>query len=195
MDAITIGKTIRAVREAKGLTQSALAEQINVSDKAVSRWETGKGFPDFTLIPQISEVLGVSVAELMAGACIVNRNVSSNVLRAKFYVCPNCGNVLFSMGECAITCCGMTLPPLEAEDVQKGEHLLSVEEMEDEFYISALHPMEKTHFLSFVAMVTDHGIEFCKLYPEGNAACRLPLHRDGLLYAYCNRHGLMRQKL
>lgn len=194
MDAITMGKNIRKLREAKSLTQSGLAELVNVSDKAVSRWETGKGFPDFTLIPQLSEVLGISVAELMSGETIKNRNISGNVKRAKFYVCPNCGNILFSMGECGITCCGMTLPPLEAEETD-AEHMIQLEQMEDELYVSSEHPMRKEHFLSFIAWVTDSSIDMRKLYPEGSAQCRFPFRREGILYVYCNHHGLMRVNL
>lgn len=195
MDAKTIGQMIRTRREAKGMTQSQLAAALSVSDKAVSRWETGRGFPDFTLLSPIAEALGISISELMQGECVTNRNVSGNVLRAKFYVCPNCGNILFSMGECVMTCCGMTLPPLEVEDEAETDHNIQLARVEDDYYVTAEHPMEKSHFLSFVAFVTDDSIQLVKLYPEGAAQARFPLRRDGLLYAYCNRHGLIRLRI
>lgn len=195
MDAKTIGQMIRTRREAKAMTQSQLAQALSVSDKAVSRWETGRGFPDFTLLSPIAEALGISISELMQGECVTNRNVSGNVMRAKFYVCPNCGNILFSMGECVMTCCGMTLPPLEVEDEAETDHALQIERVEDDYYVTAAHPMEKSHFLSFLAFVTDDTIQLTKLYPEGAAQARFPLRRDGLLYAYCNRHGLIRLRI
>lgn len=195
MDAKTIGQMIRTRREAKAMTQSQLAQALSVSDKAVSRWETGRGFPDFTLLSPIAEALGISISELMQGECVTNRNVSGNVMRAKFYVCPNCGNILFSMGECVMNCCGMTLPPLEVEDEAETDHALQIERVEDDYYVTAAHPMEKSHFLSFLAFVTDDNIQLTKLYPEGAAQARFPLRRDGLLYAYCNRHGLIRLRI
>ncbi|MCQ2433625.1 MAG: helix-turn-helix domain-containing protein [Oscillospiraceae bacterium] len=195
MDAKTIGQMLRTRREAKAMTQSQLAQALSVSDKAVSRWETGRGFPDFTLLSPIAEALGISISELMQGECVTNRNVSGNVMRAKFYVCPNCGNILFSMGECVMTCCGMTLPPLEVEDEAETDHALQIERVEDDYYVTAAHPMEKSHFLSFLAFVTDDNIQLTKLYPEGAAQARFPLRRDGLLYAYCNRHGLIRLRI
>ena len=195
MDAVTMGKNIRIFRERRKLTQSVLADKLNVSDKAVSRWETGKGFPDFSLISQLSEALGISVTELLAGESAVNRNVSGNVLRGKFYICPVCSNTLFAMGECVVGCCGMTLPPLEADDAETAGHLLHVEMIEDEFYVTSPHSMSKEHHLSFIAYVTDNRAEIVKLYPEGSAEARFFIRGDGYLYTYCNHHGLMRQRI
>ena len=88
------GATVKRLREEKGLTQAQLADKIGVSAKAVSKWETAKGLPDITLIEPLSQALGVSVLELMSGDTVINQNVSSNILRSKFYVCPVCGNVI-----------------------------------------------------------------------------------------------------
>ncbi|MBR6780572.1 MAG: helix-turn-helix transcriptional regulator, partial [Clostridia bacterium] len=93
MDTYITGATVKKLREAKGLTQSQLAEQIGVSSKAVSKWETAKGLPDISLIEPLSEALGVSVMELMSGETVTNRNTSANILFSKFYVCPVCGNI------------------------------------------------------------------------------------------------------
>lgn len=195
MDAKTMGNIIRERREAKNMTQSQLALLLSVSDKAVSRWETGKGYPDFTLIPNLASELGISISELYAGSCVINRNQSGNVLRAKFYVCPNCGNILFSMGDCVMNCCGITLPPLETVTSAESDHAISAERIEDEWYIRAEHPMTKSHFLSFFAFVQDNAVHLVKLYPEGAAAARFPFRRDGYLYAYCNHHGLIRIRM
>lgn len=67
MDAGTTGSFIAELRREKGWTQRELAERLSVTDKAVSRWETGKGFPDASLLTPLSEELSVSVGELLAG--------------------------------------------------------------------------------------------------------------------------------
>ena len=190
---VTAG-AIRLLREKKGYTQRALAELLSVSDKAVSKWETGRGLPDITLLEPLAQALGVSVAELLSGEHITNRNRSGNVLRTRFYVCPVCGNIIQAMGEGAFHCCGVSLPPLEAEEAE-GEHALRVEQVENEYFVTLEHPMEKTHYISFLAYVTDDRVQLRKLYPEQNAESRFPMSGSGVLYAFCNRHGLFRQKL
>ena len=67
MEQYVTGAAIKALREKKGLTQRDLAEQIGVSDKTISKWETGKGLPDITLLEPLSAALGISVTELLAG--------------------------------------------------------------------------------------------------------------------------------
>lgn len=194
MDNYITGATIKRLREAKGITQTQLAEQIGVSDKAVSKWETAKGLPDITLIEPLAKALGVSVMELMSGETVINKNVSSNILRSKFYVCPVCGNVIRTTGDTVISCCGITLPPLEAEEVDEA-HTVTIERVEDEHFITVNHEMTKTHFISFVAYLTSDRVQFVKLYPEGNAETRLQLRGRGYLYIYCNKHGLMKKKI
>ena len=194
MDNYVTGATIRALREGKGLTQGQLAEKLDVSPKTVSKWETARGLPDISLLEALAAALEVSVMELMRGQPVQNRNVSANLLRSKFYVCPVCGNVLHAMGEAAISCCGVALPPLEAEETDEN-HGITVERVEDERFVSLSHPMTKEHYISFLACVTTDSMQFVKLYPEGNAQCRFQIRGRGYLYLYCNRHGLMRQKV
>lgn len=188
------GTTIKTLREAKKLTQSQLAEQLGVSDKAVSKWETGKGLPDISLLQPLAAALGVSLIELMNGEPIVNRNVSGNLMRSKFYVCPVCGNVLHATGDALISCCGITLPPFEAEDPD-SEHQLTMEKVEDEQFLTVHHPMTKQHYISFMAFVTSDRLQLVKLYPEGEAQTRLQLRGHGFVYFYCNKHGLFKQKI
>lgn len=66
MDAIEFGKKIMMRRKQKGLTQAKLAEQINVSNKTISRWETGEGFPEISLLKPLAEALGMTVDELLS---------------------------------------------------------------------------------------------------------------------------------
>ena len=194
MNTYITARTIKSLREKKGLTQTALAEKIGVSSKAISKWETSKGLPDISLIEPLSQALGVSVMELMSGNTVINKNLSSNMLRSKFYVCPVCGNVIHSSGAAVISCCGITLPALEAEETDE-KHTVRIDDVEDEKFITVNHPMTKSHYISFIAYVTADKIQFVKLYPEGNAETRIQLRGRGYLYIYCNRHGLMKKKI
>ena len=193
MNTYVTGNTIKELREGRKMTQAALADSIGVSSKTVSKWETSKGLPDITLLQPLAQALGISVIELMNGEHITNRNISANMLRCKFHVCPICGNILHSTGSAVVSCCGITLPALEAEEPD-GDHAVTVEAVEDEHFITVHHPMTKEHFISFVAFVTSDRIQLVKLYPEGNAQTRLQLRGMGYLYYYCNRHGLFKQK-
>jgi len=67
--------------------------------------------------------------------------------------------------------------------------------MEDEHYVRLDHPMDKTHYISFLAFVTADRVQFVKLYPEQNAEARFHLSGRGVLYALCNRHGLFQKKI
>lgn len=67
MDANVTGRFIAEMRRQKGYTQKELAEKLMVTDKAVSRWETGKGLPDTSLLKPLGDILGVSVGELLSG--------------------------------------------------------------------------------------------------------------------------------
>ena len=194
MNTYVTGNTIRKLRESKHLTQSELGERIGVSDKAVSKWETGKGLPDLTLIQPLAQALDVSVIELMNGEQIINRNRSCNVIRSRLYVCPICGNVIHCTGDAVVSCCGITLPPLDAEEPD-AEHTLLIQRVEDAHFLTISHPMTKTHYISFMAFASSDRFQLVKLYPEGNAEARMQLHGHGILNFYCNRHGLMKKRL
>ena len=194
MNTYITGSTVKRLREAKGMTQSALANRIGVSSKAVSKWETAKGLPDITLIEPLAQALGVSVLELMSGQQVCNQNRACNLLRTKFYVCPVCGNVLWSAGDAVVSCCGITLPPLEAEPAD-DDHQITLTPVEDEQFLTVRHSMTREHYISFAAYVTTDRVLLAKLYPEGAAETRFPRAGTGYLYIYCNRHGLMKQKI
>ena len=189
MNQYVTGAMIKRLREEKRITQQQLAEIMNVSDKAISKWETGRGYPDITLIEPLAEALGVSVIELFSGEDVINTNKASNMFRAGLYVCPVCGNVIYATGEAVISCCGITLPVLEAESAE-DEHSVSVEKVEDDYFVKINHEMTKTHYISFIASVQNDGCEIRKLYPEGPAEARFRIRLTKRLYYYCNRHGL-----
>lgn len=194
MDNYVTGATIRALREKQRMTQAELAAVLCVSDKAVSKWETGRGLPDITLIEPLARALRISVPELLSGKAVVNANRASNLLRSRLYVCPLCGNVIQARGEAMVACCGVTLPALDAEEPDAA-HAVRVSVVEDEYCVEAGHDMAKDHFLSFFAYVTGDRFETKALYPEGGAEARFFRRGSGWLYWYCNRHGLFRQRL
>ena len=191
MNRYVTGTMIKRLRENRGITQRQLAETLNVSDKAVSKWETGRGYPDISLLAPLSAALGVSVIELLAGEDVTNRNRAFDMRRLKFYVCPICGNIVQSAGAAVVSCCGIVLPPLEAE----ADDALHVERAEDEYCVSVPHEMSKSHYVSFIAAVRDDGCEIRKLYPEGAAQARFKIDGTQRLYYYCNRHGLFQASI
>ena len=194
MSSYVTGTMIRMLREKRKLTQKQLSEKLSVSDKTISKWETGRGLPDVSLLEPLAESLQVSVAELLRGEWAENRNRAGNVIRSRFAVCPLCGNVIWAMGEGSFSCCGVSLPALEAEEADE-EHPIHLEKGEDEWYVAVAHPMTREHYISFLAYVTTDRVQLVKLYPEGNAETRLNIRGSGYLYIYCNKHGLMKQKI
>ena len=189
MNQYVTGAVIRELREKKKMTQLQLAERLGVSDKTVSKWETAKGYPDITLLEPIAEVFKISVTELISGNTVHNANVAANMLRSKIYVCPVCGNVIHSMGEAAIQCHGILLTPLEAEPADE-RHMLSIERVEDEYYVRIDHSMTKEHYISFAAAASSDEMQMVKLYPEGNAEARFKIRGVRRIFYYCNRDGL-----
>lgn len=176
------------------MTQLQLAQKLSVSDKTISKWETGRGLPDITLIERLAKALHVSVPELLTGELTTNQNRACNIRRTKLYVCPLCGNVLHSTGSATVCCCGITLPPLEPEEPDES-HRISWELAENDFCVTSGHPMTKEHFVSFAAYCTDNRFELVKLYPEGPMEARFQNRGAGVLLWYCNRHGLFHRKI
>lgn len=189
MNQYVTGAVIKELREKNKMTQLQLAERIGVSDKTVSKWETAKGYPDITLLEPIAQALSVSVAELISGNAVCNANVSANVLKSKFYVCPICGNVIHSMGEVVIHCHGVQLSAAVPEGADES-HPVQIARMEDEYYVRIDHDMTKRHYISFVAAESCDRLQLVKLYPEGNAETRFQIRGVKRILFYCNRDGL-----
>ena len=189
MNQYVTGNMIKELREKNNMTQAELAEKLCVSDKAVSKWETGKGYPDISLLESIAQVFGISVTELMMGNAVNNVNVSANMMRSKFYVCPVCGNIIHSMGEAVINCHGILLTPANAEETDE-HHKIFIERVEDEYYVQIEHDMTKKHYISFIAALSSDKIQMIKLYPEGNAEGRFKMSGVKQILFYCNRDGL-----
>ena len=186
------GNTIKKLREKRSLTQRELAEKINVSDKTVSKWETGRGLPDIAIIEDLSKALGVSISELFTGDLAENENRAGNMKMVHFYVCPVCGNVITSVGKGSFSCCGISLTEQEVETPDEN-HLLNIEVIENEYFVTLSHSMSKAHYISFVAYATSDSLEIVKLYPEQDVAVRFRRKGRGTVYAYCNRHGMFKK--
>lgn len=189
MDQYVTGTTIKRLREKKGMTQAELAQKLYVSDKAVSKWETGRGYPDISFLEPLAKVLGISIIELLSGNDIVNTNKNHNINKTHLYVCPVCGNIITSTGEALVSCCGITLPDLEAEKADE-EHMINVEQSDGDYFVTVNHEMSKTHYISFLCYMGDDSINMIKMYPEWNCQARFQIRSRGRLYAYCNHHGL-----
>jgi len=189
MNPYLTGAVIRGLREKQGMTQSELAQKLCVSDKAVSRWETARGYPDISLLEPIAEVFSVSVAELLSGNPIQNVNVSGNMLRSRFYVCPVCGNILHAMGDAVIHCHGVPLTPEKPEEADENHRVL-IECVEDEYFVRIGHDMTKQHYISFIAALSMDRIQMVRLYPEGNPEARFKMNGVTQLLFHCNRDGL-----
>ena len=187
-------ETIRALRERKALTQKQLAEKLCISDKTISKWETGKGLPDISLLEDLARALGVSLTELMTGDLQTNENRSANLRRMGFYVCPVCGNVITAVGKGSFSCCGILLPVQEAQP-EDNAHIITVEPVEDEICVTIAHPMTKSHYISFIVWVSNDRAEPVKLYPEQDITVRFKKRGHGTVYAYCNRDGLFSRRL
>lgn len=191
MNQYVTGAMIKELREKKGMTQAELAEKLFVSDKTVSKWENAKGYPDISLLEPIAGAFGISVAELLAGKAVSNVNISGNMLRSKFYVCPVCGNAMHSMGEAVINCHGVLLAPAQAEETDEN-HMIFIESVEDEYFVRIEHDMTKQHYISFIAAISPDSIQLVKLYPEGNAEARVKMRAVKQVLFYCNRDGLFK---
>lgn len=185
------GSLIKSLRENKKMTQAELASLLIVSEKTISKWETGRGLPDISLIEPLAKALNVSILELFNGEQIINSNKSANMLKTKFYVCPICGNVISSIGNCAITCCGIELQPEEAEN----GNCEYIEALADEYYINIPSIMSKDDYISFVSYVTSDGVNFKKIYPEQSAEVSFSKRGHGFIYYYSNRNGLFKVKI
>ena len=194
MDQVKTGGLIRALRTQQGLTQKALAEAVGVGDKAVSKWERGLGYPDVSLLPELSRVLGVGLEALLSGRLDANDQERGNMKKLKFYVCPVCGNLITAASETDVSCCGRTLAPLEPQKAEGGDRL-SVEKVEDSWFLSSSHPMTKEHYVSFAALLTGDALVLRRLYPEWDLQTRIPCLGHGILLWYCTQHGLFRQMI
>lgn len=194
MDLLKTGKLIAELRRENRLTQKEVADKLGILPKTVSKWETGHGFPDVSLISELSKIFKVDISKLLEGEMPQVRQESGNVKRTKFYVCEKCGNILTSIGNAEIVCCGRKLSPLFCKTSDE-EHRINIEKIEDDYFITFTHPMTKEHYISFVSYVRFDRVLTVKLYPEQEGELRFPQMRGGKMYYYCTTHGLFELKI
>ncbi len=193
MDLEKTGNLIATLRREQGLTQKEVAEKLGISPKTVSKWERGHGFPDVSLLSDLSGIFGVDIKKLLAGEMPKVKAEVGNVRKTGFYVCEQCGNIVTAMGSAEILCCGRKLSRLSSS-FPDSDHQLQFDTVEDEYYITFSHPMTKEHYISFVSYVRFDRVLTLKLYPEQDGSLRFPKMRGGTFYYYCNRHGLFECK-
>ena len=189
-----VGSLILKLRKEKNMTQKQVADLLNISDKTVSKWERGLGCPDVSILTKLSKIFDINIEKILLGDLEPNDVDGGNMKRIKFYVCPSCGNIISTTGEGEISCCGRKLKA-SIPNIIDDNHKISVEEVENDYYVEIDHEMTKEHYISFVAYVTYDRVLLIKLYPEQSPTVRFPRlcgkFERGKFYIYCNQHGLL----
>lgn len=189
MDCSKAGKLILKLRKEKNMTQRQIADALNISDKTISKWERGLGYPDVSLLSELSNILDVDIEKLLQGELMPNRMDNGNIRRVKFYVCPDCSNIMYSTGNPDISCCGRKVSPLKVVDTD-DEHKVKISLIENDYFITIDHDMKKGHYISFLIYVNYDRVQLIKLYPEQSPELRIPRRQSGTFYMYCSKHGL-----
>lgn len=114
--------------------------------------------------------------------------------------CKSCGAIVKVLKDCTcencgIKCCGEEMEILVPNSVEASleKHIPTYEKVEDEIFVKVNHPMEKEHYIEWVALVKDNKEYIVNLYPEQNAECRFKYIPGSTIYAYCNKHGLWKK--
>ena len=188
------GKLIRRLRLEQNRTQKQVAEYLNVSEQAVSKWERGLGLPDISSLNRLSECLGVNLKDLLSGELIENEEGEGKLKNIHFYVCPVCENLIFSSAGADISCCGRTLSRLNPKQAEENDKMM-VQEVEYDWYITSIHPMTKDDYIQFSAVIQNGKVEVFSHYPEWNYELRIPRRAKEQLYWYSGKKGLLYQDL
>ena len=114
--------------------------------------------------------------------------------------CKSCGAMVKVLKDCTcencgIKCCGEEMEILVPNSVEASleKHIPTYEKVEDEIFVKVNHPMEKEHYIEWVALVKDNKEYTVNLYPEQNAECRFKYIPGSTIYVYCNKHGLWKK--
>lgn len=194
MDCAKTGKFIRFLRLEQNFTQKELADKMNISDKTISKWERGLGCPDVSLLAELSSILKVNIEQMLSGDLSQDSFVGGNMKKSKYYVCPMCGNISLCTGNADVSCCGRKLEeciPQKATDTEK----LTVEIIENGWFIWGSHPMKKDDYISFVAFATGQDVVIIKQYPEWNLQLRLNHKAHGTILWYCTKEAKLYYQL
>ena len=189
MDQEKVGGIIKTLRKDRGMTQLELALCLNVTDRAVSKWERGLGCPDISLLTRLSEIFSVDIGSIIDGDMEKKKKRSGNMKKTKFYVCPICGNIITASENTNVSCCGRKLEGLEEK--KNVDEEIKIERVDGtELYISSSHPMTKDDYISFFSYVTSDSLLLKKLYPEWGVDIRFPWLGHGKILWYSEKEGL-----
>lgn len=191
MNAEKTGNLIRSLRIKKGVTQKELAQMICVTDKAVCKWEKGRGCPNITLISQLSKVLEVDIQSILQGYLDKNKKIGENMNHLKFYKCPTCGNLVTSIKSVELSCCGNKLSPVSAQTRSEPEYQPVIQEFDGQYSIKFNHPMTKSDYISQVIVVRYDQIMTVNLYAESEAIITIPQVRGIRLFVITNKSELI----
>ena len=111
--------------------------------------------------------------------------------------CKNCGALVkiikdCNCNDCGIRCCSSEMIELKANEIEASmeKHIPTYEIVEDEIFVKVNHPMDKNHYIMWIALVHENKECIVNLYPEQNAECRFKYIPGSTIYAYCNEHKL-----
>lgn len=120
----------------------------------------------------------------------------------RFYICPICGNMIGMIHQSGpnVMCCGQEMELLKANtaDAAKEKHVPIYEKSEDEIVVKVGendHPMEKDHYIMWIAVVSDNKTQRVTLYPEQSPEARFKYIPNSTIYAYCNKHSLWKAEV
>ena len=134
--------------------------------------------------------LGAVLPTLKRWSGVENRNVAANLKRSAFCVCPDCGNIVWSAGEAAVSCCGDALEPLVATK-NNGVIDATVKVEGGCKRVFVKHAMTKDDHLLFIAAVGDDLVRIKRLYPEQEARAEFWMQGPCRLYVYGSECGLL----
>lgn len=174
MNAQKTGSLILEARTKLNMTQKELAEKINVSEKAVSKWENGRGCPDITILPSLSKVLQIDIESILRGDLSKNKSKGGNMQRLKIYRCPDCGNIITSTNQIDLSCCGHTLKELIPEDEADSSIIKSVEESDSQFFVTFKSPMTKTDYIAGIVTLAYDRTTVIPMFAEQEPSVTLP---------------------
>ena len=164
---------------------------ICVTDKAVCKWEKGRGCPNITLISQLSKVLEVDIQSILQGYLDKNKKIGENMNHLKFYKCPTCGNLVTSIKSVELSCCGNKLSPVSAQTRSEPEYQPVIQEFDGQYSIKFNHPMTKSDYISQVIVVRYDQIMTVNLYAESEAIITIPQVRGIRLFLITNKSELI----
>lgn len=150
--------------------------------------------PEVAVIPALAGALQVDVSALLRGSLKENSRSNGNLRNMDFYVCPECGNLLFSTDGADISCCGRKLQAMKPVKAAPEDQLVAGP-VETELFVTSAHEMTREHYISFVAILNGDTFAMKKQYPEWGLETRLPYYAHGTLVWYCTEHGLFYQDI